>query len=103
MIHDWAERRAGPDDLRQFWQSKTFLLYPKGHGGAEVNFTCGISLSLSARCVKNELGVNRGSGEDSWKAFARAQTRGSCGLDCDGGNGDGESGSVVDTLWRREQ
>lgn len=53
--------------------------------------------------MKNELGVNRGSGEDSWKAFARVQTRGSCGLDCDGGNGDGESGSVVDTLWRREQ
>lgn len=61
------------------------------------------SFSLSARCVKNELGVNRGSGEDSWKAFAEVQTRDSCGLDCDGDTGDGESGSVVDTLWRQEQ
>lgn len=69
MTQDWAERRGGPGDLRRFWQSRTFLLYSKGHGGAEVNFTFGISLSLSARCVKNELGVNRGSGEDSWKAF----------------------------------
>lgn len=50
MTHDWAERKAGPDDLRQFWQSRTFLLYSKGHGGAEVNFTFGISLSLCQMC-----------------------------------------------------
>lgn len=37
------ERRAGPDDLRQFWQSKGFLLFSESHAGAGVSFTFGIS------------------------------------------------------------
>lgn len=88
MTRDWLERRAGPDDLRQFWQSKEILLYSKSHVGAGVNFTFGNP--FSGRCVKNELGVNRGSGEGSWKAFAGVQTRDTCGLDCHGGPGGGE-------------
>lgn len=32
------ERRAGPDDLRQFWQSKGFLLYSNSRRRAGVNF-----------------------------------------------------------------
>lgn len=32
------EMRAGPDDLRQFWQSKGFLLYSNSRRGAGVNF-----------------------------------------------------------------
>lgn len=32
------ERRAGPDDLRQFGQSKGFLLYSNSHRRAGVNF-----------------------------------------------------------------
>lgn len=41
--------------------------------------------------MKDGLGDNRRSGENSWKAFAGVQPRGSCGLDFSGGTRDGET------------
>lgn len=63
MVYDWAERRAGPDALRQSCRVRDFYCIQRAIEELESIFTFEISFwQLYGECG---LRVNRGSGESS--------------------------------------